>query len=454
MMKSARYQAQPVNRSIKVSSETTARPNEQLLKGALRFIEWLDHYGENSYDFQTFYASRLGQSAKALYYRKPLLGTLAVSPMVFCEAFVPKARGLFWHPQRFPIADAHYAMAFLFLGQALGQERYYRRALHFLDVLEQTRCPGYENCCWGYPFNWVTLRGTIQEGTPLITTVPYVYEAFKQAYQMDGEDRWCQIMRSIAQHAVQDYRDFETSANASTCSYTPDPKDSVGVVNANAYRAFLLTSAAMDFSEETYRRVAERNLNFVLESQNPDGSWYYANDGQRDFVDHFHTCFVMKALAKLEMLTGDPRCTTAIERGVQYYVTSLFDERGLPKPFSRPARLIVYRRELYDYAECVNLAILLGGRFPKLDEILSIVVDEVLNVWQRPDGSFRSRKLHLGWDNIPMHRWAEAQMFRSLCFLLSQSTLKDSPSVPKNSAAECIGTARNVRDPSDEAHRA
>jgi hypothetical protein len=418
-----------------VNTETTSQPNGQLLNGALRFIEWLDHYGENSYDFQTFYASPLGQRAKGLYYRRPFWGTLAVSPMVFCEAFVPRARALFWHPQRFPIADAHYAMAFLFLGEALGQEQYYKRALHFLDILEQTRCSGYDNYCWGYPFNWVTLRGTIQEGIPLITTVPYVYEAFKQAYQMDGADRWRRIMRSVAEHAVRDYRDFETSATASTCSYTPDPKDSIGVVNANAYRAFLLTSAALDFSDEKYRRVARRNLNFVLESQNRDGSWYYANDGQRDFVDHFHTCFVMKALAKIELLTNDPECTAAIKRGVQYYVTKLFDERGLPKPFSRPPRIIVYRRELYDYAECVNLAILLRGRFPELDRILSIVVDVVLRVWQRRDGSFRSRQLQLGWDNTPMHRWAQAQMFRSLCVLLCQTTKKeDSPLLPNGSA--------------------
>jgi hypothetical protein len=399
--------------------------NEQLLKGVLRFTEWLDRYGENSYDFQTFYASPFGGWAKGLYYRKLFWGTLAVSPIIFCEAFVPRARALFWRPQRFPIADAHYAMGFLFLAQALGEERYYERALHFLDILEQTRCAGYKNYCWGYPFHWVTLRGTIHEGTPLITTVPYVYEAFKQAYQTDGEDRWRRIMRSIAEHGANDYQDIETSATASTCSYTPDPRDSVRVVNANAYRAFLLTRAAIDFSEDRYREIAARNLNFVLDAQNPDGSWCYANDGQRHFVDHFHTCFVMKALAKIEALTGDAKCTAAIERGVGYYVTNLFDEHSSPKPFSCPPRLIVYRRELYDYAECVNLAILLRGRFPKLDSILLAVTGEILKVWQRPDGCFRSRELLLGWDNTPMHRWAQSQMFRSLCFLLHEETVKE-----------------------------
>jgi hypothetical protein len=96
----------------------------------------------------------------------------------------------------------------------------------------------------------------------------------------------------------------------------------------------------------------------------------------------------------------------------------LFDERGMPKPFSRSPRLTVYRQELYDYAECINLATLLRGRFDRLDKLLTIVLEDLLTHWQKPDGSFRSRKLYLGWDNVPMHRWAQSQLFRALCFLL------------------------------------
>lgn len=398
--------------------ESSTQQAKKILKSVLKFVEWLNLYGETSYDFQTFYASDLGRSAKALYYRRPLLGTLAVSPMIFSEAFVPAARRIFWKRQRFPIADAHYAMGFTFLAQLLEQEQFYKRALHFLEILKLTRCPGYTNYCWGYPFNWETIRGTIKQGTPLITTVPYVYEAFKQVWEIDKHDEWFRIMNSIALHALEDYKDFETSPSASTCSYTPDPERSVKVVNANAYRAFLLTSAAVDFSEDKFWKAAERNLNFVIEAQNPDGSWYYAQDGTRSFTDHFHTCFVLKALVKIEGLTGHRGCTEAIERGVAYYVEDLFDQGGSPKPFSRRPRMTVYRRELYDYAECVNLAVLLQGRFPKLDSLLSVVLDEIINSWQKLDGSFRSRRLLLGWDNTPMHRWAQAQLFRSLCLLL------------------------------------
>jgi hypothetical protein len=337
--------------------------------------------------------------------------------MILCEAFFPSTRALFWKRQRFPIADAHYASGFALLAETLADQRCHRRAVHFLDVLMATRSAGGRAHGWGYPFDWVTMHGTIAEGTPLITTVPYVYEAFRDVHRLDRHEKWRAVMKAIADHALDDYFDFETSPGVRSCAYTPKPATLGGVVNASAYRAALLATAAVDFEEEAYRRAAEGNVNFVLKSQNANGSWFYSTDGRRDFVDHYHTCFVLKALAKIEALTGDTRCTAAIERGVDYYVNNLF-EAGVPKPFSRAPRFTVYRRELYDYAECVNLAVLLGGRFPALDALLPGIIEDVVGRWRRPDGSFRSRQLLIGWDNVPMHRWAQAQLFRSLCVFL------------------------------------
>src|SRR6266852_464816 len=180
--------------------------NEGLQAAILRFVGWLDRFGETSYDHQSFFASDLGRRAKALYYRKPLLGTLAVSPMVLFEAFIPSARRLFWTPQRFPIADAHYAMGFAYLARTSEKQAYYRRAVHLLEVIKETRCPGYEHAAWGYPFDWETRGGTMKRGTPLITTVPYVYEALREVHQLAKDEQWRQVMRSIAEHALLDYR--------------------------------------------------------------------------------------------------------------------------------------------------------------------------------------------------------------------------------------------------------
>src|SRR5467141_1677304 len=166
-------------------SETTPLPPEKTRAAISRFIEWLDQYGEVSYDYQSYFSSDLGRTAKALYYTRPLLGRLAVFPMVFSEAFVPSARRLFWKPLRFPIADAHYAMGFASLAEAYKDNSHLERAIHFLEVLKATRCKDFRHYSWGYPFNWETRIGTWQEGTPMITSMPYVYEAFRQVHQLD-----------------------------------------------------------------------------------------------------------------------------------------------------------------------------------------------------------------------------------------------------------------------------
>ena len=393
---------------------------DPLVDGTLvRFTDWLGRYGETSWDHQSFFAGPIGSRAKTLYYRNKAAGTAAVAPMILCEALLPSARRLFHHPTRFPIADAHYAMGFAYLHQATGEASYLARAVHFLRELEQTRCGGFGEYCWGYPFDWVTSGGIIRSQTPLITTTPYVYEAFLHVYSIDRQVEWKQIGESIARHAADDIKDFPTSTRASSCSYTPFDKG--GVLNAAAYRAFLLTSASHVFGEHRYSEIAERNLNFVLENQNPDGSWFYAVDGVRDFVDHFHTCFVMKALAKIHTLTGHAGCLEALSRGVDYYLANLFDAEGIPRPFARAPRVTVYKSELYDCAESINLCLLLRDRFPRVESTLRTVVTTIARRWVRPNGSFRSRRLLIGWDNVPMHRWAQSQMFRSLAFWLAES---------------------------------
>jgi len=402
-----------------MTTDRTMVLNDRVALVLSDFTQWLAHYGELSRDHQTFFAGTTGRAAKRLYYNHKLFGTTAVAPMIFLEAFVPSARRFFHHPTRFPIADAHYAMGFAFLYQTTGDPSQLENAIHFLSELQKSRCHQFKEYCWGYPFDWVTRNGVLKQDTPLITTTPYVYEAFLQLFKLDPRHEWKPILESIARHASVDIKDFKTSEKASSCSYTPYDKG--GVINAAAYRAFLLTSASLLFSNDNYWKIAERNLNFVLENQNPDGSWPYAMDGVRDFVDHFHSCFVMKALAKIHALTGHSATLEALDKGVSYYQDNLFDADGLPKPFSRAPRLTVYKRELYDCAECINLCLLLRGNFPQLETTLETVVEGILKNWIKPDGSFRSRRLHLGWDNVPMHRWGQSQMFRSLAFYLREA---------------------------------
>jgi hypothetical protein len=218
--------------------------------------------------------------------------------MIFGEAFLPAARRLFHHRIRLPIADAHYAMGFGFLHQVAGAANYFDRMVHFLDVLEQSRCPGFSELLLGLSFRLDHARWHDPKGhAARLQRTPYAYEAFLQAYR----DRTASPMErdyfvDCAPCRAR-YKSFPTSQNGSSSSYTPF--DGGGVINAAAYRAFLLTSASEALGRDDYRAMAERNLRFVLENSEPGWVLVLRDDGVRDFVDHFHTCFVLKALARL-----------------------------------------------------------------------------------------------------------------------------------------------------------
>ena len=90
-----------------MSTMTSSKPSAERVSDALEhFVRWVDAFGEDSWDHQSFFAGPIGGRAKQIYYRQPGLGLLAVAPMILCEDLLPSARRFFHKRIRFPIADA------------------------------------------------------------------------------------------------------------------------------------------------------------------------------------------------------------------------------------------------------------------------------------------------------------------------------------------------------------
>jgi hypothetical protein len=73
--------------------------------------------------------------------------------------------------------------------------------------------------------------------------------------------------------------------------------------------------------------------------------------------------------------------------------------------------------------------LLLRDRFPRFEELLQNCLDELINRWQMKSGAFPTRKLLVGWNRVPMHRWGLSIAFRALALYLRTETQKaQSPS--------------------------
>jgi hypothetical protein len=376
------------------------------------FIRWLNAFGESSQDPYDFWVSSIGARAKTLYYRRQLLGTLAAGPFVVLDLIAPRTRALVRPRARFPIADAHYAMGFFALARAEDDPRHVERGRVFLAALERSRSSLYEDPAWGYPFDWPTRYGVYRAGWPLMTSTPYGYEAFEAGHAAVGDPAYARVMEGVARFAAERIPVTQVGPGVEAAAYTPF--DRRHVVNASAYRGFLLTAAGRRFERKDWLVAAHRNVAFVLKSQRDDGSWPYSTDGADDFVDNFHTCLVLKNLVKVWALTGDEEVRQAFGTGYEFYLGHLLDEAGRPLPFARRPRLTLHRRDLYDYAEGINLAQLLQGEIPAAGGVLQGLVRDLVERWALPDGHFVTREFVVGRNTVPYHRWAQSQTFHAL----------------------------------------
>jgi hypothetical protein len=391
-------------------------------EGIRRFDALLEKNGYESYDPYDIWGTKYGVFSRRVYYEKGIVGLPLIAPILLMEIACPGIRGLFVKKERFATADGQLTLAYLNLYQGTQDKKFLEKAKRLGEDILQYSVPGYSGKCWGYPFDWQNNRGLWKKNTPYITCTPYCFEAFLGLYDATGEQRYLDIARSIATFVYTDLKDTPMGPDAAAASYSP--MDETKVVNASAYRAWVLFEAAARFNLPEYHAKAQRNLKFILQSQQADGSWLYAVETPGEaFIDHFHTCFVLKKLFKINKGLNSPAVADAIRKGYAYYREKLFRADGLPRAFALEPRTQIVTLEMYNFAEAITLGALLRDFIPEAFTMAQKLATTLCEKYQLADGHFVTRVYRGGFKHtFPFLRWPQAQLFYSLTnlFLASQ----------------------------------
>lgn len=241
--------------------------------------------------------------------------------------------------------------------------------------------------------------------------MPYTYDAFEEGHEATGNPDYLRILESLVRFAHEWIPVTELDDGAVAAGYSPF--DRTMIVNASAYRGYLLASAGERFRRAEWTSEAGR-ITFVLAAQRSDGSWPYGATKGNDFIDNFHTCIVLKNLFRFWRTTGRAEVLDSVRHGYAYYRHRLLDKDLQPIPFARQSRTSLHRRNLYDYAEGINLALLVREVEPEARKVLQRLVMELATGWALRDGHFVTRRLVIGTNKVPYHRWAQSQVFHAL----------------------------------------
>jgi len=403
---------------MKVKHKNILKKNREIAWQLLMALnKWFEETGYRSVDWYDIWSLKYGRWAKNLFFRTKIAGSLALIPLIFLDYFFPQIRKFFFRKRTFPICHAHIGLGYLNLYRFTKEPKWLIKAESFVEPILKMASPMAKGLGWGMKHDWMTNIGLIPQDTPCHTQTSYVYEFFRQLHRETGEVKLRKIIEKIAYHEANDFKEWMIKGGLCS-SYSM--LDERRVINANTYRAYVLIDSGIFLNKQDYLTKGIEILHYIINSQNPDGSWFYGENPHDRFIDHYHTCFVLKNLIKCSNLLRNSELSEklkdAIDKGKKYYFGHLFDRKGYPVMFSIKPRFHPYKYDSYDLAECIGLLSDIGGYDDKIFKLLKFTIRK----FQTEDGWFKFRTYicNLPYKGIPYMRYANSAMFLSLSKIL------------------------------------
>jgi hypothetical protein len=270
--------------------------------------------------------------------------------------------------------------------------------------LAEQRCAGFEEPCFGYDFDVQTGVFFYPRGAPNTIATAFAGTALLDAYERLEEPELLELAAGTGDFFVRHIPQTEADRGA-FFGYLAG--DRTPIHNANLLACALLVRLSSHLDRADFRQAAEAGIAYTLSRQRPDGSWPYGDAPQLDWIDNFHTGYVLDSLmacAEAGFALEQP-----IERGLHYYRSALFLDDGTPRytPGS------VYPVD----SQCVAQGIQTFARAGSLDQAYK-VFRWAHSRMRRRDGAFFFQRRRLWVNRTPHVRWTVAPIMLALANLL------------------------------------
>jgi hypothetical protein len=284
------------------------------------------------------------------------------------------------------------------LAQLDGGEPHAALACELAGCLAERAIERPAGAGFGYDFDVQTRWGYYRRGEPNAVVTAFAANAL-----LDAEELGAAALGTLAR-AVCDFACAELLVDVEgSCFFAYVPGSCAPIHNANMLLAGVLVRSGR--SEESAHAIA-----YTLERQRVDGSWPYGEAPGLDWVDGFHTAYVLEGLHASLSHAGDQAVRSALERGLDFYVSRLFDRDAAPRA-SITAR---YPIDIHAASSAITALVRLRAYDDRALTTADAVLCWALRHMQRRDGRFAFQRHRFYRNSVPYVRWSDAHMLHAL----------------------------------------
>ncbi len=295
------------------------------------------------------------------------------------------------------------------LGEAgiMEQSLVLEKCNFLISELEKMISKGYHGACWGYDFPWESRSAQIPAFAPTIVATGFITNALFQFYKYSKNQKAIELCASACNFILNDIK--RTILPDGTFCFSYSPNDNYQVLNASMKGVRTLSQVYSVTNESKLISEAQNAIRFVVKNQATDGSWKYAAGKTAEWIDNYHTGYVLDCLDEYIKHSGDEEWKAALLKGFDYYRENFFEDGYKPKFYNNSR----YPLDCTSAGQSI-LTLCRFGDLEKAEKVANFTIEEM----QDPKGYFYFRKYRYFTEKQSFMRWSNSWMFAGLTELI------------------------------------
>lgn len=288
---------------------------------------------------------------------------------------------------------------------------------HYLDeaiglgewlLTQQSDKAVWQHACWGYHFDWNARAFFVPKGKPNVITTIYVAQALYALSKVTNDERF----RAPALDAANFIVNTLHCKNNGREFFAYIPGETAFVHNASLWGAAWVAFVANETQNSEYKALALNVARQSVKEQGADGSWVYGARHHHQFIDGFHTGYNLEALHVLRTALTTSEFDLAIEQGLAYYKTHLFEQDGTAKYYHNNR----YPLDMHCVSQAIFTLLKVGGTPEDIQLTEKIISQSINNLYMPNKQRFMYQK-HKNFSNkVNYIRWTQAWVYYSFAF--------------------------------------
>jgi hypothetical protein len=319
-------------------------------------------------------------------------------------------------PQKNAKGIALFALAALANYRRLKTAKVESDARDLIHELLDLRIRGYSGAAWGYNFDWQSRHFFAPRGTPMIVPTAFAVRALVQAADTFQEQSFLEIARTSCEFILRDLNRTVETQEELCFSYSPI--DQTCVFNASLLAAETLAAVGATTGQTELCDFALRAARYVVKRQRGDGAWVYGAAANQNWVDSFHTAYVLQSLSLITKSCGAGELVFAdsLQRGYKFWRERFFLADGWPKYYDDA----LYPADTHSGAAAIVTLLELRHLDQDAQSLAEKIAAWLLNNMRDSRGFFYYQRRRFYTLKTPFMRWSQAWTAYALARLLEE----------------------------------